>query len=223
MSPESERSPIRHMKTKPVVASAAAGLIASLCCGGSLIFVSMGLGAFFSALGLWRYVPQVLAAGALTILAIDYTFYRQAASSVLRQGGGVRELRRAMFMSAAIGLTLMAGSFVFLEWLNHAVVNPHRFLARPEYREALVPGVPNIRLVYALASFMALALLWALPFPRRASEQTWSTSTLRRVLRAGVFVASAGLLIALLVDAVPRGGHGTPAAGQRSTSPIQQH
>lgn len=205
------------MKTKPVVASAGAGLITSLCCGGSLVFSSVGLGAFFSALGLWRYVPQVLAAGALSILAINYAFYRRAADSVHLQGGDVRELRRAMFMSAALGLTLMVGSFVFLEWLNHAVVNPHRFLARPEYGEALVPGVPNIRLVYALVSFTALTLLWTLPFPRRISERTGNAGTMRRVLRAGVFVASAGLLIALLVDALPRGGHSRPASGQHSS------
>ncbi len=211
------------MKTKPTVASAALGLIASLCCGGSLVFVSMGLGAFFSALGLWRYVPQVLAAGALSILAINYALYRRVANSLNCQRGDCRQARRSMLASAALGLAIMAGSFVFLEWLNHAVVNPHRFLARPEYREALVPGVPNIRLVYALASFMALALLWALPFPRRISERTGSTSTLRRVLRAGVFVASAGLLIALLADAIPGGGQGRPASGQHSPGQVRQH
>ena len=33
-----------HLKAKPMAASVVTGLIASLCCGGSLIFASVGLG-----------------------------------------------------------------------------------------------------------------------------------------------------------------------------------
>ncbi len=42
----------------PLAGSFITGLIASLCCGGSLIFASIGLGAFYSSLGLFRYIPQ---------------------------------------------------------------------------------------------------------------------------------------------------------------------
>ncbi len=48
---------------KPIGASVAEGLVASLCCGGSLVFAWLGLGALYGALGLSRYVPQVLAIG----------------------------------------------------------------------------------------------------------------------------------------------------------------
>jgi hypothetical protein len=84
--------------------SCAAGLIASLCCGGSLVFASIGLGAFWAAFGLSRYLPQVLATGALSIIAINYLFYRRAAARISSADGrGRLELRRGMFLSAAIG------------------------------------------------------------------------------------------------------------------------
>ena len=56
---------MKQINAKPVVSSVIAGLIAPLCCGGSLVFASIGLGALYGALGLSRYIPQVLAAGAL--------------------------------------------------------------------------------------------------------------------------------------------------------------
>src|SRR5947207_15445067 len=71
---------VEHLKAKPITASVVAGLLASLCCGGSLIFASVGLGAVYSALGLSRYTPPALAAGAILILAINYLFYRHAAN-----------------------------------------------------------------------------------------------------------------------------------------------
>ena len=55
-------------------------LIASLCGGGSLLFASIGLGGFFSALGLSRYVPQALAAGALSVAALNYFVHRHLAT-----------------------------------------------------------------------------------------------------------------------------------------------
>jgi hypothetical protein len=109
-----------HLKAKPTAVGAVVGVIASLCCGGSLIFASVGLGIFYSDLGLWRYIPQAL--------------------------------------GAAIGLVVMAGSFIFLEWLNHAVVNAKRFLARPEYSRALIKGVPNVTLLYVCTHFFCARL-----------------------------------------------------------------
>jgi hypothetical protein len=61
-----------------------------------------------------------------------------------------------MFLSASLGLAAMAGSFIFIEWLNHAVINPGRFA---EYAHALIPGVPDERLLYALARF-AIPSAW---------------------------------------------------------------
>src|SRR5215467_7809328 len=160
---------VGRLKAKPIADSAVAGLLASLCCGGSLIFASAGLGVFYSSLGLARYTPQALAAGALSILAINSLYYRHAARQE-SAGWACVLLRQKMFISTVIGLAVMAGSFVFMEWLNHAVVHGDRFLARPEYSQALIKGVPNITLLYVCATFFALALLWALPFPQRDSS-----------------------------------------------------
>src|SRR5215813_14634305 len=90
------------------------GIFASLCCGGSLIFASIGLGVFYSTLGLSRFIPQALAAGALSIVAINYLYYRQM---VKKRSGGPVALQQEMFISTAIGLAVMAASFVFMEWL----------------------------------------------------------------------------------------------------------
>jgi hypothetical protein len=49
---------MNQIKATPVVGSIGSGLIASLCCGGSLVFASIGLGAFYGALGLSRYIPK---------------------------------------------------------------------------------------------------------------------------------------------------------------------
>jgi hypothetical protein len=68
---------IEHLKAKPIAGSVVVGLFASLCCGGSLIFASIGLGVFYSTLGLSRFIPQALAAGAVSIVAINYVYYRQ--------------------------------------------------------------------------------------------------------------------------------------------------
>src|SRR5262245_9124831 len=139
---------IEHLKAKPIAGSVVAGLLASLCCGGSLIFASIGLGVFYSTLGLSRFIPQALAAGALSIVAINYLYYRQM---VKKGSGGPVALQQEMFISTAIGLAVMAASFVFMEWLNHAVVHGDRFLARAEYSQAFIKGVPNITLLYQFA------------------------------------------------------------------------
>ncbi len=181
---------------RPIGASLVAGLVASLCCGGSLVFASLGLGAFYGALGLSAYVPQVLAIGAVSIVTINYALFRRAAQPLAR--GGVSELggmRRRMLRSAAVGLLGMVTSFVVLDWLNHAVVHPTAFLGRPEYGSAFIPGVPNVRLLYALASLVALPLLWALPFPRAAAGMP-------PLLQRGALVVSSLILVLLLVSGV---------------------
>jgi hypothetical protein len=200
-----------HLKAKPIAAGAVVGVIASLCCGGSLVFASVGLGVFYSGLGLWRYIPQALAAGAVSIVGINYLFYRHMAKR-----GSVRPiaLQQKMFISAAIGLVVMAGSFIFLEWLNHAVVNAERFLARPEYSQALIKGVPNTTLLYVCATFFALALLWALPFPRRDSSSTQDASRMRQAMRVAVFGATTVLVIAVLWDAMPSNKVAGTVSGQ---------
>ena len=177
-----------------------AGLIASLCCGGSLIFASIGLGAFYSSLGLFRYVPQALAAGALSIVAINYFSYRHAARQASHRSAALRE---KMFVSTAAGLVVMAGAFIFLEWLNHAVIHGDRFLVRPEFGQAFIRGVPNVELLYVCAIFFAAAVLWALPFPGHDHASTNSDSGINRALRVTVFAVAAVLIIAVALDATP--------------------
>src|SRR5262249_30004057 len=191
---------VEHLKAKPIVASVVAGLLASLCCGGSLIFASVGLGVFYSSLELSRYTPQALAAGALSILAINYLYYRHVAKQESAGQASV-PLRQKMFISTAIGLAAMAGSFIFMEWLNHAVVHGDRFLARPEYGQAFIKGVPNTTLLYVCATFFALAVLWALPFPGRTPSDTKDDGRVAKALRVAVFGATTLLLLGVLLDA----------------------
>ena len=204
---------LAHSDPKPLAGSFITGLVASLCCGGSLIFASIGLGAFYSALGLSRFVPQALAAGAITIVAINYLFYRRAAK---RLSGSSNTFREKMFISAAIGLVMMAGTFIFLEWLNHGVVHADRFLTRPEFSQALVKGVPNVELLYVAATFFALVALWALPFPGRDPAATRDHGWLNRTARVVILGATMVLIIGVVVDGssrfgTPAGGHGAPA------------
>jgi hypothetical protein len=210
---------LAHSDPKPLAGSFITGLIASLCCGGSLIFASIGLGAFYSALGLSRFVPQALAAGALTIVAINYLFYRRAAKRAI---GSSSALRQKMFISTAVGLVMMAGTFIFLEWLNHAVVHADRFLTRPEFNQAVIKGVPNIELLYVAATFFALVMLWALPFPHTVSATSVSETAhegwMKRTARVAVLGATTVLMIGVIVDGSSKfgtsaGGHGGPARG----------
>jgi hypothetical protein len=191
---------IKHLKAKPIAGSIVAGLLASLCCGGSLIFASVGLGAFYSTLGLSRYTPQALAAGTLSILAINYLYYRHVAKQ--ESAGPVPVLlRQKMVIGTAIGLVVMAGSFIFMEWLNHAVIHGDRFLVRPEYGQAFIKGVPNTSLLYVCATFFALAVLWALPFPGRNSSNTKDDGRIGMAMRVTVFGATIVLLSGVLLDA----------------------
>lgn len=188
------------LKGKPIAASIVAGLLASLCCGGSLIFTSIGLGVFFSTFGLARYVPQALAAGALSILAINYLYFYRAAKPASMEASANR-LWRTMLISTGIGLAAMAGSFIFMEWLNHALVHGDRFLVRPEYGEAFIRGVPNTTLLYVGLTFSTLVLLWALPFPGRNSSGAKYTRLAGNVMRVAVFGATTVLLFGVVLDA----------------------
>jgi hypothetical protein len=94
----------------------------------------------------------------------------------------------------------MAAGFVFLEWLNHAVINPRRLLEHSEYGQVLVPGVRNPHLLYALASFAALALLWALPFPQDGAGVSGVARALHWSLRGIVFAATAAIIVFLTAE-----------------------
>jgi hypothetical protein len=157
------------VRPKPVAGSLAAALVASLCCGGSLLFASIGLGGLYATLGLFRYVPQFLAGGTLTIVAINWLYYRHLAAQP-GLGCDCAELHRAMYLSTFLGLVAMAGSFLVLEWLNHALVNAARFMSRPEYAYALIPGVPNQNLAYAALSLVGVGLVGVLPVPARLAQ-----------------------------------------------------
>ena len=190
---------IKYLKAKPIAGSIVVGLLASLCCGGSLIFASIGLGVFYSTLGLSRFIPQALAGGC--------PFHRCDQLSLLssdgkkKGSGGPVALQQKMFISTAIGLAVMAGSFVFMEWLSHAVVHGDRFLARAEYSQAFIKGVPNITLLYVCATFFALALLWALPFPRHDSSSMQDGGRMGKAVRVAVFGVTTVLFGGVLLDA----------------------
>ncbi len=214
----------QNVRARLIGSNVVTGLIASLCCGGSLLFASIGLGSFFSALGLSRYIPQALAAGALSIAAINYFVYRHLATcGECTSDRDLLKLRRGMFGSATFGVAVMAVSFVVLEWLNHAVVHPQRFLTHARYGAALIPGVPNSSLLYAVASFSVLALLWAMPFPRPTLEGARAGSPMPRMLRIGVMFAALALLFVLVADAIPRGGSVRPGNGQQGTGHGPHH
>ncbi len=174
-----------HVRTAPFTSSIATGLIASLCCGGSLVFASLGLGTLWSGFGLSRFIPQALALGALAVVAINYVSYRLAAGRLCAGDAGLSGLKQSMLLSAFFGLAAMAAGFVFAEWLNHGLLHPRA-------GATLIAGVTNANLLYALGSFAALPLLWALPFPRHGS-----VGALQWALRIGIFIAAAAAIVFL--------------------------
>jgi hypothetical protein len=145
------------------------GLVASLCCGGGLLFGTIGLGAVYGALQMSRHIPEALAVGAILIALLNWLYYRRKAARMLAakadcHGAG---LRGAMLLSAFLGLMMMAVSFVFLEWVNHAVVNAARFMGHHQYGDALIPGVPNSHLWYLAMTLLVLPVLALLPLPQK--------------------------------------------------------
>src|SRR5215831_10027125 len=132
------------------------------------------------------------------------TMQRAPAANAARQASDrAAALREKMFVSTAIGLIVMAGAFIFLEWLNHAVVHGDRFLARPAFGRAFIRGVPNVELLYVCATFFALAVLWALPFPRHDHASTRSDGWMNRTMRVAIFGAAIALVIGVVWDATP--------------------
>jgi hypothetical protein len=158
---------------RPLWGGLGAGLVASLCCGGSLLFASIGLGAFYGSLGLARYVPQALAVGTLVIVGINYWYYRRKAARLLAADPACDcgSVRQAMLWSGFAGLGMMAASFIFLTWLEHGFVRAAQFLSRPEYGQALIPGVRNEQLVYVALTFLGVPLLGLLPLPRSSAAR----------------------------------------------------
>lgn len=167
-----DRTHLTVPDSTPLGGGLAVGLVASLCCGGGLVFGAIGLGAFYSALGVSRYIPHALAGGAILIALTNWLYYRSKAVSrrAAQTHCDCADLRPAMLLSGFMGLTMMAVSFVFLEWLNHAVVNAGRFMAHHHYSGAVIRGVPNVHLAYLAATFLVLPLLAILPLLPKAQE-----------------------------------------------------
>jgi hypothetical protein len=153
-------------EAKPLAGGLMSGLVASLCCGGSLVWGLFGLAGLYSTLKLWQYVSQFVVGGALLIAGINWLYYRRKAEAGC-DARACGNYRRGMLTSSAISLVVMFGSFVLLTWLNHAVVNTERFMKMARYAQALPPGVPNSEFAWAVASLIGgLILIAALPCPR---------------------------------------------------------
>jgi hypothetical protein len=151
----------------PIIASMFVGFVGSLCCGGGLVFGAIGLGAAYSALGVARFIPQALAAGAIVIALLNWLYYARKAEVALSTGVNCdfKSLRRTALASAFLALAMMAVSFLILEWLNHSVVRGGHSAHSPEFSVALIPGVPDIHLFYITLTFLVLPILAMLPIP----------------------------------------------------------
>jgi hypothetical protein len=172
------KTPITTPDGTPLAGSLAVGLVASLCCGGGLLFGPIGLGALYGELQMSRYIPQTLAIGAILIALLNWIYYRRKAARLLAAKAtcDCGSLQRAMLLSALLGLVMMAVSFVFLEWLNHAVVNAARFMGHHQYGGAIIPGVPNSRFAYLALTLLVLPVLAILPLPQ-ANEASGDRET----------------------------------------------
>jgi hypothetical protein len=159
------KAPLTAPDGTPLAGSLAVGLVASLCCGGGMLFGSIGLGGLYGALQMSRYIPEALAVGAILIVLLNWLYYRRKAARMLAATTtcDCGSLRGAMLLSALLGLVMMAVSFVFLEWLNHAVVNAARFMGHHQYGGAIIPGVPNSRFGYLAMTLLVLPVLAILP------------------------------------------------------------
>lgn len=169
----------------PILGGLTVGFVGSLCCGGGLIFGTIGLGAAYSALGVARYIPEALAAATILIALLNWLYYRRKAQRLRADDPGCdcSLMRQTMLWSAFAGLVMMAGSFLLLEWLNHGVVHAAHFMHNPEFAAALIPGVPNSHLGYLAATFLALPLLAILPLgdERRATSMRQTPTTPTRL------------------------------------------
>jgi hypothetical protein len=146
------------------------GLVGSFCCGGGPVFGVIGLGAFYSTLGIARYMPEALASSAVLMLLLNWLHYRRKASRVLvdRPDCDCSSLRRTALWSTFIALAMMVGALIFLEWLNHGVLHAAHFMHDPSYATAMIPGVPNVHLGYVALAFLVLPVLAMLPFPQKS-------------------------------------------------------
>src|SRR5712692_10926744 len=85
---------------RPIGGSLLVGLVAALCCGGSLVFGAIGLGAFYSALQLGRHIPEALATAAVLIGLLNWFYYHTKAGSIDTADSPRRdELHRTMLLS----------------------------------------------------------------------------------------------------------------------------
>ena len=158
----------------PMGGSLLVGFLASLCCGGTLVFGAIGLGGLYGALPMSRYIPEALAIGGILIALINWSYYNRKASKIPVSNAlhHVEELRRTMVLSTFLGLAMMAVGFTFMEWLNHAVVNADRFMTRPRFSDAIIPGVPNLHLLYVSMTFVVLPVVYFLPLARKMKSVT---------------------------------------------------
>ncbi len=158
------RTAVARLEKGPVSGGFVAGLVTAVCCGGLPLFASIGLGAAFAGLRLWRFVPVFVVLGTAAIVAVNWLYYRREVSG---GHGSDAQLRRAMFVSAGLGLAFMVGAIFFFDWLEqvrHQAVE--RFV---EGANEESPGAIRRGLIFALASFpVGLVVLGALPFPHGA-------------------------------------------------------
>lgn len=155
----------------PIIGSLLLGFAGSLCCGGTLLFGSIGLGALWGTLGMWRYIPEALATGTVLITLLNWLYYRRKAARRLTAGCEGESLRSAALISGFLGLTMMAASFIFLEWLNHGVLHPRPLSHAPDMAGAVIAGVRNSHLWYVAATFLALPVLAVLPLPQKTKAR----------------------------------------------------
>jgi Methylase involved in ubiquinone/menaquinone biosynthesis len=134
--------------------------VVALCCGGIAFFASIGLGASFVSLGLWRYPTQLLVGGAVAIVALNWGYYRRRA----RRGMSVGPARHAMLASGGLGLAVMVGSYLVLDWLEPRVEAVERVLHEEGVEEDSAVLRQARRTAVAVLP-IGLGLLALLPFP----------------------------------------------------------
>lgn len=89
-----------------------------MCCGGLPLYATTGLGTIFAGLRIWRFLPPIVGAGMLVIVAISWWFCRRKTTRGMPPGPA----RRAMLVNAGIGLAVMAAAVFGPDRLEHAGV-----------------------------------------------------------------------------------------------------